>query len=118
MRANNFQIVFKRSDDGNMTTKKIGTEKDFAFVPMKGVEAEGKEILIVKTGKKFTAIGNKCTHMGCKLSSGKIDGETVRCPCHGSVFNVITGEVVHGPAKRPEQVYTIKVENEELFLDV
>jgi len=56
--------------------------------------------------------------MGCKLSSGKIDGETVRCPCHGSVFNLITGEVVHGPAKRPEPLYNIREENEELFLDV
>jgi nitrite reductase/ring-hydroxylating ferredoxin subunit len=47
---------------------------------MKAVEVDGKGILIVKTGTKFTAIGNKCTHMGCKLSGGKIDGETVRCP--------------------------------------
>jgi len=101
-----------------MTEKKIGSVKEFDYALMEGVEAGGKEILIVKTGKKFTAIGNKCTHMGCKLSSGKIDGETVRCPCHGSVFNVITGEVVHGPAKRPETVYTIREENEELFLAV
>jgi len=101
-----------------MTEKKIGSVKEFDYALMKGVEAGGKEILIVKTGKKFTAIGNKCTHMGCKLSSGKIDGETVRCPCHGSVFNLITGEVVHGPAKRPEPLYNIREENEELFLDV
>jgi nitrite reductase/ring-hydroxylating ferredoxin subunit len=56
--------------------------------------------------------------MGCKLSGGKIDGETVRCPCHGSVFSVMTGEVVKGPAKKQEPVYSVTVENGELFLDV
>lgn len=101
-----------------MTGKKIGTKKDFTYVPMKAVEIEGKGILIVKTGAKFTAIGNKCTHMGCKLSGGKIDGETVRCPCHGSVFSVMTGEVVKGPAKKQEPVYPVTVENSELFLDI
>jgi nitrite reductase/ring-hydroxylating ferredoxin subunit len=101
-----------------MTAKKIGTEKDFAYLPMKEVEADGKDILVVKTGKIFTAIGNKCTHMGCKLSSGKLDGTTVRCPCHGSEFNVMTGEVVKGPAKKQEPVYAVREETEELFLDL
>ena len=101
-----------------MTGKKIGTEKDFAYVPMKAVEVDGMGILIVKTGAKFTAIGNKCTHMGCKLFGGKIDGETVRCPCHGSVFSVMTGEVVKGPAKKQEPVYPVTVENGELSLNV
>ena len=101
-----------------MTVKKIGTEKDFASVPLKEIEVDGQDILVVKTGKIFTAIGNTCTHMGCKLSSGKLDSTTVRCPCHGSEFNVITGEVVKGPAKKPEPVYAVREETEELFLDV
>ena len=101
-----------------MTREKIGLVKDFNYVPLKGVEVHGKEILITRTGEKFTAIGNKCTHRGCKLSSGKIDGETVRCPCHGSVFNIVTGDVVKGPAKEPEPVYAVTVGNDELSVDV
>lgn len=101
-----------------MAAKKIGMEKEFSYAPMKGIEVEGKGILIAKTGNAFTAIGNKYTHMGCKLSGGKLDGEKVKCPCHGSMFNVITGEVVKGPAKQPEPVFAVIVENEELFLDL
>jgi nitrite reductase/ring-hydroxylating ferredoxin subunit len=101
-----------------MTAKKIGTEKNFAYVPMKEIEADGNDILVVKTGKIFTAIGNTCTHMGCKLSGGKMEGTTVRCPCHGSEFNVVTGEVVKGPAKKPEPVYAVREETGELFLDL
>jgi nitrite reductase/ring-hydroxylating ferredoxin subunit len=101
-----------------MTAKKIGTQKDFAYVPMKEIEADGNEILVIKTGKIFTAIGNQCSHMGCKLSGGKLDGTSVRCPCHGSEFNVITGEVVKGPAKKPEPVFAVREERDDLFLDL
>lgn len=98
--------------------KKIGPVKEFEYAPIKGVVVDGKEILIAKTGTKIFAIGNTCTHRGCKLSGGNLEGETVRYPCHGSVFNVRTGEVVKGPAKNPEPSYIITVENDEFSLDL
>jgi nitrite reductase/ring-hydroxylating ferredoxin subunit len=101
-----------------MVVKKIGLAQELAYNPMKGVEIEGKQILVVNLAGNFFAIGDTCTHRGCKLSSGKLDGETVRCPCHGSVFNVRTGEVVKGPAKKPVLSYTVTVENGELSIDI
>jgi nitrite reductase/ring-hydroxylating ferredoxin subunit len=88
------------------------------FEPVKKFEVDGEEILIVNLGKTYAAIAYKCTHMGCRLSRGKRDGDTIRCPCHGSMFNVRTGQVVRGPAKRPEPVCTVTVENGELFIDI
>jgi nitrite reductase/ring-hydroxylating ferredoxin subunit len=101
-----------------MAKIKIGPVKDLTYSPMKEVQVAGKEILVVKLGETFTAIGNKCTHMGCKLSKGKLDGETVICPCHRSVFNARTGELVKGPAKTPEPAYNVTVENGELFMEL
>jgi len=100
-----------------MVVKKIGLAQELAYNPMKGVEIDGKQILIVKLAENFFAIGDTCTHRGCKLSGGKLEGETVRCPCHGSVFNVRTGEVVKGPAKKPVFSYTVTVENGELSIE-
>ena len=101
-----------------MTKNKIGAVKELDYTPLKGVVVNGKEILIAKTGTKIFAIGNKCTHMGCKLSGGKLEGETVRCPCHGSMFNIRTGEVVKGPAKNPEPSYPVTVEKDEFSIDL
>jgi 3-phenylpropionate/trans-cinnamate dioxygenase ferredoxin component len=101
-----------------MTKRTIGTVKDLEYAPLKGVEIDGMEILVVKTGTNVFALGNKCTHRGCKLSSGKLEGETVRCPCHGSVFNIRNGEVVKGPAKNPEPSYLVTVENDEFSIDL
>jgi catalase len=50
------------------------------------------------------AFEDTCTHRGCSLSQGTLDGTTVTCPCHGSQFDVTTGEVRRGPATRPVEV--------------
>lgn len=43
----------------------------------------------------FSAI---CTHQGCTVAP---DGDRLRCPCHGSVFDAATGGNLEGPATRP-----------------
>jgi len=55
-----------------MTVKKIGLVKNMEFEPVKGIVADGKEILLVNMGTNFTAIGNKCTHMGCNYPAARL----------------------------------------------
>lgn len=38
------------------------------------------------------------SHRGGPLSEGKLDGDVVQCPWHGSRFKVRDGSVVDGPA--------------------
>jgi 3-phenylpropionate/trans-cinnamate dioxygenase ferredoxin subunit len=101
-----------------MVVKKIGSAHELAYNRLKGVEIDGTRILVVNLAGNFFAIGDTCTHMGCKLSGGKLDGETVRCPCHGSLFSIRTGEVVKGPAKNPEPAYAVTDEKGELSIDM
>ncbi len=49
--------------------------KDLGPGEMLGVEANGKQILLVNLNGKYYAIGNKCTHRGCMLSEGELQGE-------------------------------------------
>lgn len=48
------------------------------------------------TIRTFAAI---CTHEGCPLG-WNAQQRLIRCPCHGSAFDV-RGQVVEGPAKKP-----------------
>ncbi|WP_029138465.1 Rieske (2Fe-2S) protein [Nakamurella lactea] len=41
----------------------------------------------------FSAI---CTHQGCTVTD--VAAGTIRCPCHGSRFDAVTGAVTQGPA--------------------
>lgn len=97
---------------------KIGPAKDIGQGKMKGVKAGGKEIVIANLGGKYHAIGNICTHMGCKLSGGKMNGDTVVCPCHASVFDLKTGKVLKGPASAPGPSYKVKVEDGDIMVEI
>jgi nitrite reductase/ring-hydroxylating ferredoxin subunit len=101
-----------------VTIIKSGLVQDFDVHPLRLVETDGKKILVAKQGTAFFAIGDTCTHMGCSLSVGTLEGETVRCRCHGSVFSLRTGEVIHGPAKKPEPSWPATVKNGEVFVDL
>jgi 3-phenylpropionate/trans-cinnamate dioxygenase ferredoxin component len=64
------------------------------------------------------AIDDTCTHRGCSLGDGKLDGSTVQCACHGSRFDVTSGAVVRGPAEEPVRSYPVQVVNGEVQVDV
>ena len=67
---------------------------------------------------RYFAFDDTCTHQGCSLATGSLNGSNVTCPCHGSTFDVTTGEVVNGPATKPVDVYAIEVVGDELEIDV
>lgn len=101
-----------------MTFMKAASAKDLEPGSMKSVELDGKEIFLANVGGKYYAIGNRCTHMSCLLSDGDLRGENVTCSCHGSTFDLKTGNVLKGPAKKPEPVYKVKVEGNDVLIDV
>jgi nitrite reductase/ring-hydroxylating ferredoxin subunit len=101
-----------------MAFVKAVLKKEIPTGKMKAVDVIGVSVLLANIAGEYYAIGNKCTHRGCKLSSGVFEGDTVKCPCHKSVFNVKTGEVVHGPAFKPAPKFAVKVEEEQILVSV
>jgi nitrite reductase/ring-hydroxylating ferredoxin subunit len=82
---------------------------------MAAATVDGAEILVANLGGRYVSIGSECTHMGCQLHEGELDADgVVTCPCHGSMFDVATGEVVAPPADEPEPVYQVRVEGDEI----
>lgn len=57
------------------------------------------EFILFDRENKCWALSRKCTHLGCKLNYHE-DNDILECPCHQSRFNVETGEVVQGPARK------------------
>jgi nitrite reductase/ring-hydroxylating ferredoxin subunit len=52
------------------------------------------------------------------LADGNLERRTVTCPCHGSQFDVTTGEVVRGAAREPVRSYPVRLEAGALRVDV
>jgi nitrite reductase/ring-hydroxylating ferredoxin subunit len=97
---------------------KVTSTKELGPAKMMGVDVNGKSILLVNLDGKYYAIGNVCTHLGCRLSDGILKEETVQCPCHCSVFNVKTGEVINGIANKPEPSFQVKVDGDQILVSV
>lgn len=72
----------------------VGKTGEFQNGTMKAVVVKEQEILIAKVGDRYYAADNRCTHMGGKLSLGKLEGTVVTCPRHGSQFDLRDGSVV------------------------
>ncbi len=100
-----------------MEMEKVAEVSSLQPGQMTKTEANGEPVLLANVDGKYYAIRDVCTHMGCSLHKGKLNGNIVTCPCHGSQFDVTTGEVVHGPAKKPEKVYKVKVEGESVEIE-
>ena len=63
-------------------------------------------VAVAHVEARVFAFSDECTHAGCSLSEGTFDDReaTVECACHGSVFDVETGEPIEGPAQDPVAV--------------
>lgn len=97
---------------------KICEINDVTAGEIKDFSVSGKSIAVTKIGEEFFAFDNVCTHAECNLSGGTMDGQTVICWCHGSEFDVKTGEVKSPPAEKPLPVFKTKIEGQDLLIEI
>ncbi len=79
---------------------------------IKLVTVDGQAVAVYNVDGAFYATHNECTHVGAPMNEGELNGSTAVCPWHGSCFDVTTGAVLKGPAKRPLQTYRVVVDGE------
>jgi Rieske Fe-S protein len=81
-----------------------------------GMIFSSQQVVVTQpTAGEFKAFSAICTHMGCIVN--QVSNGTIDCPCHGSQYNITTGDVVAGPAPKPLPAKQIKVSGGSIFLD-
>lgn len=91
---------------------------------MNKFEVEGKWILIARSGNDFHVADSNCTHQESDLSLGLFSDCVVTCPLHQAKFDLKTGEVLLGPdGGEPSsisklRIYSAKIEDDEVFVDI
>ena len=83
---------------------------------LKTLEVGDRTVVLLNVAGDFYAIDDECTHAACSLSDGELEGEILECICHGSTFNVRTGEVVEGPADEPVPTYPVEIEGDTVYV--
>jgi 3-phenylpropionate/trans-cinnamate dioxygenase ferredoxin subunit len=82
---------------------------------------DGREVAVVNLGDEgFRAVDAVCSHAHYYLDEGEVDVEerTIECPKHGSTFDLETGKPTSLPALVPVEAFTVKVENDDVIIEV
>ena len=81
---------------------------------IKQVEVDGQKIALANAGGTFYAVQDLCSHEEGNLWEGELEGDTIMCPWHFSVFSLKTGEVLAAPATEPIRTYPVSVQGDEI----
>jgi Ferredoxin subunits of nitrite reductase and ring-hydroxylating dioxygenases len=78
---------------------RVGTTLDVVSGGMVAFDVDGTPVADANVDGRLLAFDDTCTHRGCSLATGDLDGATVTCPCHGS-HDVTSGAVLGGRRRR------------------
>ena len=82
------------------------------------LDINGTVVCAARVGGRVYAFQEFCTHRFGPLSEATFDGTTVRCPWHGSCFDMTTGKVVAGPAKEENRVFELDTRDGQVRIRV
>jgi nitrite reductase/ring-hydroxylating ferredoxin subunit len=95
-----------------------GKAGELAPGTMRRVDLRGRRILLVNVAGRICAVDDTCTHEDASLSTGVLRGELVKCPLHGSRFNVCTGKALEEPAEVDLKTYPVRLEGGRILVDL
>ena len=108
--------------------EKVCKTSDLAKATMKGFTLKDKQILMANIDGNFFAVDAVCPHMNGYLPSGKLENGEVVCPVHRARFDVTTGKLVKnvdtlvkmatGHSAKDLKAYTVKIEGEDILIDI
>lgn len=79
----------------------------------------GTRIAVANAKGRYYAIDEMCTHEECSLvEQGTLDGTVVTCGCHGAQFDVRNGQALAPRSLKPLKVYPLRVNGDDLIVEV
>ena len=79
-------------------------------------------IAVVRFEGEVFAIDDVCSHAEVPLSEGDVEefhgAPTIECWLHGSCFDLTSGRPTNLPATEPVPVYPVRVDGDDVFVDV
>jgi len=82
------------------------------------VVAFGEDVLLWRAHDAIFAVSNRCTHQGAPLARGVVKPmgslPSVTCFAHGSVFSLVDGRVLRGPAAKALTAYDARIEGDDI----
>ena len=95
---------------------RVASLADLAPGKMMRADIGRLRLLLVNAGGRVCALDDTCSHEDASLATGSLRGELVKCPLHGSRFNVCTGAVLDEPAEKDLRTYPVRLDGDEILV--
>lgn len=77
----------------------------------------GEEVIgLYRLGEDIFALADICTHQFAYISEGYLEDGVIECPLHQALFDIRTGCVLEGPAKKPLRSFATKIADDQVFI--
>ena len=101
-----------------MTFKRACSARDLSSGNGLKVDGGAEPVALFNVDGSFYAVSDTCTHGEWSLSEGYLTGAEIECPLHMGKFCVRTGKVIQNPPTDPLKVYPVKVEGDDVLIDL
>jgi len=91
---------------------------DIPLHDMRCVSLTDRNVLVANTSDGVFVADEMCTHEDARLCDGNLSGTLVKCPLHGSRFDLVTGQVLEDPATQDLTTYPVTVVEDEVFISL
>lgn len=88
---------------------------------LRGLELQGRCLLLTRSGGEVCALDDQCNHAGCLLSSGWVEAKNraVVCPCHEFAFELATGRAITVPRLCEDQeVFPVRIDGGRVLVQL
>ena len=82
---------------------------DLTAGELREATVEGLSLVVARVGDRYVAFETWCTHEECPLGDGWLEGDAIRCACHGALFSLGDGTALEGPATDPIVVVAARI---------
>ena len=101
-----------------MSWTQVATADELKPGDRKSVFIDDEPVLLVRVDDAYYAIDDVCTHDEGSLDQGVLEDFDIECPRHGARFDVRTGEVTALPASLPIDTFEVRVQGDDIQIDV
>ena len=96
----------------------VGTTDNVEVEDIIRFDHNDKTFCVYKLEDGFYATDGICTHEDVHLEDGLVMDNEIECPMHQGVFDIKTGEAISPPACDDLKTYPVKVEDNNIYIQI
>jgi anthranilate 1,2-dioxygenase ferredoxin subunit len=96
----------------------VGADEPVGDGDIREAFAATRPLGLARVGRGWVAFDARCPHEQCPLTDGWLEGTSVRCACHGGLFDLETGTALEGPTHEPLTLFPTRIVDGRIEVDI